>query len=151
MKRSYLKRSAMKRTKRNTGPDAATVEVVLERDAHKCRWCGFGISGERGRDWSLQHRRPRRMGGDPRPDTNSPANLVTVHGSGTTGCHGHIETHRAEAIHHGFLLYADDVPAERPILVDGESRWLYLTDDGQESDLPPGEEVTGWPDDEEIA
>lgn len=138
-----LRRSPMRRRHRDTGPDAATVALVLERDGHSCRWCGYGIRGERGRDWSIQHRRPRRMGGDPRPDTNSPANLVIVHGSGTTGCHGHIETHRAEAVHHGFVLHAADDPADRPILLDGESRWAYLTELGEVSDAPPsGEDGT---------
>lgn len=130
-----------KKKPKDTGPDAATVALVLERDGNNCRWCGFGVAGERGRDWSIQHRRPRRMGGDPRPDTNSPANLVLVHGSGTTGCHGHIETHRAEAQHHGWLLPSHDTPTLVPLLIDGGSRWVYLTDDGRVSDDPP--EVPG--------
>lgn len=139
-----LKRLPMRRRPRHTGPVAATVALVLQRDGYCCRWCGFGVSGERGRDYSLHHRLPRRMGGTSRPDINSPANLVTVHGNGTQGCHQEIESHRAEAQAHGWLLYAGDNPADRPILVDREGAWKYFNNDGGESDLPPGENVTGW-------
>ncbi|MGH3518821.1 MAG: HNH endonuclease [Haloechinothrix sp.] len=113
---------------------------MLERDRRRCRWCGEPVTGERGRDWSIHHRLPRRMGGTRRPGINSPANLVTVHGSGTTGCHGDIELSRAFAQGHGWLLCGEcDDPAAWPILLDRESRWVYLTATGDVSDLPPGE------------
>lgn len=104
----------MKRSK-PTGPARAVVDAVLERDQHSCVVCGVNLHGTRGRDWSLQHRRPRRMGGDRRPDTHLPANLAAVCGSGTTGCHGWIEQRRTEALEAGLLLHADDVPAQVPM------------------------------------
>ena len=55
------------------------------------------------------------MGGDPRPETNWPANLVAVCGSGTSGCHGWLESNRTEAMEMGLILHANDVPAEHPI------------------------------------
>lgn len=50
------------------------------------------------------------MGGDPRPDTDLPANLVALCGSGTTGCHGWVESHRDAARALGLLVRADRMP-----------------------------------------
>jgi len=91
------------------------VEAVLERDQHSCVVCGQNLYGTRGYDWSLQHRRPRRAGGDKRPDVNLPANLVAVCGSGTERCHGWIESNRTEALALGLLLHADDKPSEHAV------------------------------------
>ncbi len=140
MKRSPLRRSPMKRRNRRTGPSPAVWLTVLERDGGACLYCGDPISGERGRDWSIGHRRPRRMGGDPRPETNSPANLVTLHGSGTTGCHGDIESRRADAVRDGWILHDHDIPAAVPLLIHRGARWVYLTDDGQIGHGPAGED-----------
>jgi hypothetical protein len=52
----------------STGPHRDVVDLVLERDQHSCAWCGGCLWGDRGMDWSIGHRRPRRSGGDPRPD-----------------------------------------------------------------------------------
>lgn len=119
-----------------TGPNPRTVALVLDRDGGCCVVCGAGIYGDRGYDWSIQHRRPRGMGGTRRGDANSPANLVTVCGSATTGCHSRIESHRADAVCSGWLVpqYAD--PAATPVLIYGE-RWRYLTGDGTYSTDPP--------------
>lgn len=65
---------------------------------------------------NTHHRRPRGMGGTKRGDANGLANLLTLCGSGTTGCHGWVESHRAEARAAGLLvsLHADpqDVPVQ---------------------------------------
>lgn len=98
-----------------TGPSREVVDLVLERDHFSCAWCGDSLWGERGSDWSIGHRRPRRSGGDPRPETNLPANLVALHGSGTTGCHGEIEANRERAEEVGFLLHADAMPADHKL------------------------------------
>lgn len=55
------------------------------------------------------------MGGSKRPDTNLPANLILLCGSGTTGCHGYVESNRAEAFDLGFLLHQVDTPAEHSV------------------------------------
>lgn len=130
----------------STGPDANTVDAVLERDQHSCGVCGFALPAERGgpNGWSIQHRRPRRAGGDPRPDVNLSSNLIAVHGSGTTLCHGKIESFRAEAYENGWLLHDGDVPSQVAIChaVHG---WVYLSDDGRYELAPPpvlvGEEI----------
>ncbi|MBX6749988.1 MAG: hypothetical protein IRY85_10035 [Micromonosporaceae bacterium] len=145
LRRTSLKRKTpLKSRRRSTGPDQHTVDTVLERDQHSCGVCGYGLSGTRSVDWSIQHRRPRRQGGDPRPDVNLPSNLFAVHGDGTSGCHGRIESHRAEAYSNGWLLHDGDVPSQEAIChaVHG---WCYLTDDGRISYSPPpvlvGEEI----------
>lgn len=78
---------------------------------------------------SIHHRRPRRIGGSSDPATNSPANLMLVCGSGTTGCHGRIESNRHNAIVLGYLLHAWDDPAKVPVLHPRRGLVL-LTDDG---------------------
>lgn len=98
-----------------TGPDRYTVEAVLERDNWSCVVCGGGLWGDRGEAWSIGHRRPRRAGGDPRPSTNQTANLITLHGSGTTGCHGLLESMRTQSEGLGWLLHANQVPADELI------------------------------------
>lgn len=100
--------------------------LVLERDQHRCVRCGeygtpFG-------DYSLHHRRPRGMGGSKRPDTNLPANIVTLCGSGVTGCHGHIESHREEAREMGLLLHQGQHPDTEAVLT--HRGWLLLDNDG---------------------
>ena len=115
--------------RRATGPDRLTVDAVLERDSWSCVVCGCGIFGERGWDWSIGHRRPRRDGGDPRPETNFTANLVTLHGSGTTGCHGVVESLRTESYALGWLLHAEDIPSRCPMQHHLHG-WVYLNDVG---------------------
>jgi len=113
----------------DTGFDRVTVEVVLQRDHWSCVRCGGGLHGERGRDWSIQHRRARGSGGTTRPDTNEPQNGLSVCGSGTTGCHGYIERERADARAHGWAIRQSQdpllVPVQHAIL-----GWVVLTADG---------------------
>jgi hypothetical protein len=113
----------------STGPHRDVVDLVLERDQHSCAWCGGCLWGDRGMDWSIGHRRPRRNGGDPRPDTNLPSNLVALHGSGTTGCHGEIERERDRAEQVGFLLTATAKPYEHKIR-HAFYGWCFLNEDG---------------------
>jgi hypothetical protein len=124
---------------RYTGPNKLTVDIVWKRDFGRCGWCGRPIDPDsvRGFDWSVGHRRPRQMGGDPRPDTNLPSNLELLHGSGVSLCHGELETkRRGEAQDRGHLLSGEFVPSQHAIehAVHG---WCYLTDDGDWSTVPP--------------
>jgi len=123
---------------RSTGPDRLTVDAVLERDNWACARCGCGIHGERGVGWSIQHRRARGAGGTSRPDANSPANQLTLCGSGTTGCHGRVERRGEADRAAGFWIRQTDDPTAVPVLhaVHG---WVWLTDDAGWSADPPGE------------
>lgn len=86
------------------GPTSKTLDLVWERDNGHCAWCGRVITGQRGRDWSLHHRRPRGAGGSSLVWVNLPGNLILLHGSGVDGCHGLIESQRAGAVEDGFLV-----------------------------------------------
>jgi hypothetical protein len=95
---------------------------VIARDHHSCRWCGRFVDVESG--WySLQHRRARGMGGTRRVDTDLACNLVLVCGTGTTECHGYIESHREEAVSRGFNVADRHNPALVPLL-DHMGRWF---------------------------
>lgn len=135
-----MRRTSMHCRTSKTGPTAAVVDLVLERDGHACVRCGKPATGARGRDWSVQHRIPRGMGGTRRADLNEPQNLLILCGSGTTGCHGDVERYRADSYVHGWLCHRSDDPAAVVVLVAGGRRWVYLTAAGEYVDQPP--EVT---------
>jgi hypothetical protein len=71
------------------------------------------------------------MGGANRADANRLSNIVTLCGSGTTGCHGWVEANRTRARDGGWLLYDIDDPTAAPIFGwnGGIPGWEYLTDD----------------------
>lgn len=103
-----------------TGPTAATIALVKQRDLDRCALCGWGIIGDRGVDWSVHHRRPRGAGGTNRAWINQPANLVLLHGSGVTKCHGLVEANRGHYYAKGFLIregirVATEVPIEHRV------------------------------------
>jgi len=115
--------------RRNTGPSPETAALVLERDGWSCTRCGRSVAGgERGRDWSVQHRIARGMGGSRDERLNLPSNLLVLCGSGTTRCHGQVEQNREIAYAEGFLLHRIQEPAEVPVAaVEG---WVLLDDEG---------------------
>lgn len=90
-------------------PTAETLDLVWARDHGCCAWCGAKITGPRGTAWSLHHRRPRGMGSTSLAWVNLPGNLILLHGSGVTGCHGLVESQRAGAIEDGFLVSMNGV------------------------------------------
>lgn len=100
-----------------TGPDQRIRQLVMERDAFQCVKCGNPVSGEPGVGFSLQHRIPRGMGGSRDPRLNLPSNLILLDGSGTTGCHGEVESNRAAAREGGYLLWRSQNPADEPVTV----------------------------------
>lgn len=113
----------------DTGPDAATVHVVVERDQGCCVRCGLRLRGERGRDWSVQHRRGRGSGGTRRPDTNQAQNLILLCGDGTTGCHGWVEHNPTAARRGGWAISTWDDPAAEHVDHYLHGR-VWLTADG---------------------
>lgn len=76
------------------------------------------------------------MGGTRRPEINSPSNLLWLCGRTTDGCHGHVESYRAEALEHGWLLHDEEVASEVPVvlwdgrrvLLDDEGGWSWAED-----------------------
>ena len=97
-------------------------QAVLVRAGWRCERCHVAL----GNDYSLHHRRPRGMGGTKRPDL--PSNLLALCGSGTTGCHGWVESRRAEAIEDGLLVRQHHDPATVPVLLG--CGWVLLRPDG---------------------
>lgn len=81
----------------------------------------------------MHHRIPRGMGGTRWAGIHSPALLVLLCGDGTTGCHGWIESHRAEALRMGWLmsrhLFQID-PEDVPLRWSDRADRLYLHHDG---------------------
>lgn len=75
--------------------------LVRQRDGHRCLRCDRSILDSPA---SIHHRVPRRMGGTSDPRSDDPRNLVTLCGTGTTGCHGWVESNRNEARESGWLL-----------------------------------------------
>lgn len=66
------------------------------------------------------------MGGDRRPEVKTAANGLLLCGSGVTGCHGWVESHRAEAMSLGLLLRRSEVPVLVPVTL---RRGRVLLDD----------------------
>ena len=119
-------------------PSVDTLTVVWIRDDGRCAYCGDPVSGARGLDYSLHHRRAAGMGGDRRPETHAAGNLVLLHGSGTTGCHGAVESRRADALARGLLVPRNAVlPPAAHALEHAVHGWCYLADDGSVSTDPP--------------
>lgn len=111
---------------RRTGPDKLTRDVVLHRDRAQCAFCGKRPGGA----WSIHHRTRRGMGGTRADYINWPSNLVILCGTGTTECHGWVESNRTKAKDLGLLVHWNHIPSQRPIqhAVHG---LCWLTDDGE--------------------
>lgn len=131
-----IARTARKRTPlRDTGPSAAVRALVLARDGHACVCCSGSIVGK---PYSLQHRKRRSQGGD-----NSPSNLITVLGTGTTGCHERIDSRRDPSDEaKGYTVRSFGNPALIPVMFftsndSGFTAWL--DDSGELLFAPPGE------------
>lgn len=119
-------------------PSKRTVNLVIRRDEGRCAYCADEIYGERGSDWSVHHRRPAGAGGDPRPETHAAGNLVLLHGHGTAGCHGEVESYRATAQIRGFLIPKESPqPPEFWAIEHAVHGWVYLRDDGTIAYDPP--------------
>lgn len=69
------------------------------------------------------------MGGTKRPETNYTSNLMALCGSGTSGCHGYLESHRDEAILYGFIVPQYEMPSKVAVktYIHG---WVLLNDEG---------------------
>lgn len=108
--------------------------AIIRRDSDVngqpvCTWCGQAVRIEPG-GYSLQHRRARGMGGSRLRDTGQAQNGCLVHGTGTTGCHGYIESHPVEAAERGFRIRQTENPLTVPVRA-WDGRVLFLTVDGR--------------------
>lgn len=100
--------------------------LVDRRDGDTCRRCGHAVFD----DFSRHHRIPRGTGGSALVDRVS--NILKLCGSGSTGCHGWIESHRTDAEVLGYLLpklNPDIDPETEPIFIH-EYGWVLLADNG---------------------
>lgn len=113
--------------------------IVAERSGGICEICQGAPAT------NIHHRQPRGMGGT-RRNIHTPAWLLHLCGSGTTGCHGRIEIQRAMAYRHGWLLRSHQRPSTVPAWI-ARAGFVILTDDGRYE--PWGEQwrgATGTPD-----
>ena len=120
---------------KDDGLTPAVRQMILERDGYACVCCGRTVIGQQ---YSLQDRKRRSQGGK-----RVPTNLITVLGSGTTGCHERIDSRRDphdEA--KGYTVRSHDDPALIPVMYfseggSGFTAWLLadgsLSFDGPEA------------------
>jgi hypothetical protein len=88
---------------------------------------------------NIHHRKPRQMGGSRMAWLNEPENLLMLCGSGTTGCHGWIESHRTDGYHFGWLLRTGSLPHLTPFC-DLYGNWnLLIGHDKLRINMPCGE------------
>lgn len=121
----------------------AVVDLITTRDQMCCAWCGKPVHGQRGIDWSIHHRCPRSSGGTRRLWVGGAANGVVVHGHGSAGCHGEIESSRDEARARGFLVSAiGRLTAAEVEIVHAVLGTVWLEDDGTWYPARPGEGPT---------
>jgi hypothetical protein len=119
--------------------DEAVLKVLARcaRDGLPCcEVCGEPINGLRGYDWAVHHRRFR----DGASDQDTPQNtLVVCGGSNVDRCHGVIHSGKTYAKRRGWAItrHGNQDPLLQPMLIDHESRWVYLTADGEYADNPP--------------
>jgi len=77
------------------------------------------------------------MGGTRWPGINLPSNLLTLCGSGTTGCHGWVEHHPKAAQAHGWSV-ARYQPDPQSVPVWTWRGWVCLLSDGRLIELGEG-------------
>lgn len=100
-----------------------TKELIWARDGG-CIRCGAYTA-------QIHHRIPRSAGGTRNPLVSSVSNGIVLCGSGTTGCHAWVESHRDASKEHGWIIPA--VWGKDPALV---ACWYPL--EGRSWLLQPG-------------
>jgi len=102
--------------------------AVFARALYRCERCGGDLSSV---GVSVHHRHPRKMGGSRRADLHLPANLIVLCGSGTTGCHGWVESNRNKAREEGYLIFAIDNAMDIPFTDIHGIRWFIDNEGGK--------------------
>jgi hypothetical protein len=106
-----------------SAPSTRITDAVDERDGYCCIRCGRSLERTSG---SRHHRMRRRDGG------HSPAQLVLLCGSGTTGCHGWAHANVAKAKALGLIIPAVRKPQLDPVEVPVKTffhGWVQLGDE----------------------
>ena len=109
-------------------PTRETCDRVDNRDMASCVRCGVSLHVTSG----SRHHRQRRREGD-----HSPANLVLLCGSGTTGCHGWVHAHPAEARSLGLIVSAWAVARDVPVYLGHLRRWALHNEVGDQVLITP--------------
>lgn len=111
-KKRAASRSGSKKASTSVRIPQSIRDDVLDRDERLCQRCGLALEGQR---YSLHHRRRRQVGG------HTMANLVSLCGSGSTGCHGEIGSYRNDAVRDGWIVPDGAVPERWPVKRFGRS------------------------------
>ena len=98
---AHAGRIAVGKRRRDTGPDAATRQLVLDRDE------GCVICGRSDLPVQIHHRRPRGAGGSKDAATNRPPNLITL----CADHHRWVESNREISREKGYLVPSWEDPA----------------------------------------
>jgi hypothetical protein len=93
-------------------------QAVYERDGNACVLCGH-------RARNIHHRQPAQK----RDGNHTPWNLLSLCGSGTTGCHGWIESRREWAAYLGLLVPQHHDPKIWAMIYTSQG-WQQLFNDG---------------------
>lgn len=122
---------------------AGTVRhAFFKRERERCFRCGRPLRFEdRGRGWSAHHRLPRQMGGVGRRAAEivtDITNCLILCGSGTTGCHGWLESHRAIAEDHGYIVRRGINPPAGIRIKRPDGSWWLLTRAGLAVEVEEG-------------
>lgn len=96
---------------------ASERETLRARSLGVCELCGAATAT------NFHHRKNRSQGGK-----NNLANALHLCGSGTTGCHGLVTQHPADAYTNGWSVRSGFDPATVPVKRMG--RWVLLDDHG---------------------
>lgn len=127
---------------------AATVRhAFFKRERERCFRCRRPLRFEdRGRGWSAHHRMPRGAGGVGRKDgelarmISDVTNCLILCGSGTTGCHGWVESRRAIAEDYGYIVRRGINPPAGIRIKRDDGTWWLLTRSGLAVEVEEGNE-----------
>ena len=116
--------------KRFTGASPIVRASVINRGGGTCEICNKSLYSEM--YVSLHHRKPRKMGGSKDVALNESSNLMMICGSGTSGCHGYVESNRELSYENGWLVHSYENPATKPVLI----RNVFMLLDNEATYIP---------------